>query len=149
MILSWHDMSATRILTDVDYARLLVFRDGLRSFLHWSEAQARAIDLTAGQHQLLLAVRGHAGSPSITDLANHLLLRHHSAVELVDRAANNGLIVRFDDPDDQRVTRVRLTPTGASKIERLSAAHLEELSRARSSFSALWDDLPDESRRAP
>jgi len=99
-------------------------------------------------HQLLLAVRGHAGSPSITELAHHLLLRHHSAVELVDRAVNKGLVVRFDDLADQRVTRVRLTPTGASKIERLSTAHLEELSRARSSFSALWDDLPDGSRHA-
>jgi DNA-binding MarR family transcriptional regulator len=135
-------------LTEADYARLLVFRDGLRSFLRWSEAQARAVGLTASQHQLLLAVRGHAGSPSITDLADHLLLRHHSAVELVDRAATNGLVVRFDDPEDQRVTRVRLTQTGAAKIERLSAAHLEELSRVRSSFSALWDDLPDGSRGA-
>src|SRR5690606_34164623 len=116
------------------------------SFLHWSEAQARAIDLTASQHQLLLAVRGHAGSPSISDLAHHLLLRHHSAVELVDRAANNGLVVRFDDPEDHRVARVRLTPNGAGKIDRLSAAHLEVLSRVRSSFSALWDELPDAAR---
>lgn len=135
-------MSASQMLTDDDYAKLLAFRDGLRLFLRWSESHARAAGLTASQHQLLLAVRGHDGTPSIGDLAHHLLLRHHSAVELIDRAAAKGLVVRFDDPDDQRVARVRLTAHGAATIERLSAAHLEELARMRTSLTALWHGLP-------
>ncbi len=129
-------------LDDADFARLLGFRDGLRRFLRWSDDQARSVGLTGAQHQLLLAVRGHGSPPSIREVAEHLLLRHHSVVELVDRAEAAGLLGRIDDPEDQRVVRLRLTPDGADKVEALSAAHLEELSRLRRRVAALWDDLP-------
>lgn len=129
-------------LSDADFARLLAFRDGLRRFLHWSDEQARAVGLTGAQHQLLLAVRGHGSPPSIREVADHLLLRHHSVVELVDRAEAAGLVERFRDPGDQRVVRLRLTPAGEERIEALSAAHLEELSRLRPRLAVLWDDLP-------
>lgn len=131
------------MLDDADFARLLDFRDGLRRFLRWSDDQAKSVGLTGAQHQLLLAVRGHGSPPSIGDVAEHLLLRHHSAVELVDRAGSAGLIERFDDPDDQRVVRLRLTRTGAEKVEALSAAHIEELSRTRARMTSLWSDLPE------
>lgn len=130
-------------LSDVDFARLLAFRDGLRLFLHWSDDQARSVGLTGAQHQLLLAVRGHGEPPSIGDVAQHLLLRHHSAVELVDRAETAGLLERVPDPDDHRVVRLHLTDDGRSRVEALAAAHLEELSRLRQRTTLLWDDLPD------
>jgi DNA-binding MarR family transcriptional regulator len=129
-------------LTDADFGRLLAFRDGLRRFLHWSDDQAKVVGLTGTQHQLLLAVRGHGSPPSIREVAEHLLLRHHSVVELVDRAEAAGLLERADDPDDQRVVRLRLTRAGAEKVEALASAHLEELSRLRTRFRSLWDDLP-------
>lgn len=125
-------------LTDDDFGRLLEFRDGLRRFLHWSDEQARSVGLTAAQHQLLLAVRGHAGLPSIGDVAEHLLLRHHSVVELVDRAVRSGLVERVDDERDQRVVRLRLTPAGDARLADLSAAHLIELSRLRQQLRPLW-----------
>ena len=130
-------------LTDDDFRRLLSFRDGLRRFLRWSEEQAKAVGLTGVQHQLLVAVRGHGAPPSIREVADHLLLRHHSVVELVDRAEAAGLLERFDDPDDQRVVRLRLTRAGEEKVEALAAAHVEELSRLRPRFTILWDDLPE------
>ncbi|HEY8546001.1 MAG TPA: MarR family winged helix-turn-helix transcriptional regulator [Acidimicrobiales bacterium] len=135
-------MNAPGPLGDDDYARLLAFRDGLRRFLHWSEERAREVGLTASQHQLLLAVRGHGSAPSIGDVAEHLLLRHHSAVELVDRAEAGGLVERVTDPDDHRVVRLRLTDAGAEKVAALAAAHLEELARLRAPFADLWTDLP-------
>ena len=119
--------SRHREVTDADLTRLLEFRDGLRRFLHWSEEQAKAAGLTAAQHQLLLAVRGHDGSPSVGEVAAHLLLRHHSAVELVDRAARAGLVRRVTDAEDQRVVRLELTAAGERKLAALAAAHLEEL----------------------
>ncbi|QGG96718.1 MarR family winged helix-turn-helix transcriptional regulator [Actinomarinicola tropica] len=130
-------------LTDADFERLLDFRDGLRRFLRWSEDEAKGVGLTAAQHQLLLVVRGHGSAPSISDVADHLLLRHHSAVELVDRAEAAGLVERLHDDDDQRIVRLQLTPDGAAKVESLAAAHLEELSRLRPRFTTLWSDLPD------
>ncbi|MCB1015236.1 MAG: winged helix-turn-helix transcriptional regulator [Acidimicrobiales bacterium] len=142
-ILLWEDMAQRSRLTDADFERLLMFRDGLRRFLRWSEDQAKAVGLTGSQHQLLLAVRGHRGPPSIGEVAQHLLLRHHSVVELVDRAVAAGLVERIHDVDDQRVVRIRLSDSGVRKVEALAGAHLEELSRLRSQFAGLWDDLPE------
>ena len=79
-----------------DFEYLLALRTGLRRFLHWSEHQARAAGITPAQHQLLLAIKCHpdAAGPTIGDVANYLVLRHHSAVGLVDRAAAAGLVTR-------------------------------------------------------
>ncbi len=116
-------------LTRSDFENLLAFRTGLRRFLYWSQTQARAAGLTPAQHQLLVAIKGHPGGhlPTIGDLAGYLLLRHHSAVELVDRAAAAGLVRRSSDPDDGRVTRVGLTADGESRLAQLAPAHLDEL----------------------
>jgi DNA-binding MarR family transcriptional regulator len=130
------------VVGDAELATLLAFRDGLRRFTHWSEEQAKQAGLTGAQHQLLLAIRGHDGAPSVGDVAAHLLLRHHSAVELVDRAERAGLVRRTADPADQRVVRLELTPEGASRLAGLAAAHLEELSRLRPTFDRLWEHLP-------
>jgi DNA-binding MarR family transcriptional regulator len=133
-----------RAISDDDYRRLLEFRDGVRRFLHWSQDQARAVGLTAAQHQLLLAVRGHDTStaPTIGDVAAHLLVRHHSAVELVGRAEAAGLLARQTDDQDHRVVRLSLTELGSHRLSELSALHLEELRRMRGGLSPLWADLP-------
>lgn len=118
-------------LTDSDYRRLLALRTSLRGFLRWSEIQAKRVGLTAAQHQLLLAVRGHdhPDGPTIGELADYLFLRHHSAVGLVDRASQAGLVRRRSDPDDARVVRVRLTPEGRRALAELTRLHVEELAR--------------------
>jgi DNA-binding MarR family transcriptional regulator len=130
-------------LTDADYRQLLAFRDGLRAFLHWSEQQAKAVGLTPAQHQLLLAIRGHdhPDGPTIGDVAAHLLLRHHSAVELVDRAQAAGLIDRVVDPDDARVVRLRLRRSAQHRLEQLTEQHLEELRRLEPSMRPIWAGL--------
>jgi DNA-binding MarR family transcriptional regulator len=116
-------------LSDEDYIDLLRFRDALRQFLHWSEGAAREAGLSPAQHQLLLAIRGHAGDPTIGDVADHLLLRHHSAVELIGRAEAAGLVRRLADHDDHRVVRLALSDDGEARLAALSAAHLDELHR--------------------
>jgi DNA-binding MarR family transcriptional regulator len=118
-----------RQLTGEDYENLLAFRTSLRRFLHWSQTQARAAGLTPAQHQLLLAIKGHPGphSPTVGDLASYLLLRHHSAVELIDRAETAGFVQRWRDERDGRVTRVKLTPDAEARLTRLAYAHLDEL----------------------
>jgi DNA-binding MarR family transcriptional regulator len=134
-------MSAS--LSDDNYARLLRFRTGLRRFERWSEQQAAAAGLTAAQHQLLLAVRGHRDrrGPTIGELSEYLLLRHHSVVELIDRAAAAGLVVRTTDPSDLRLVRVRLTQHGGAVLRHLTRAHVAELARLAPEFEVLWDGL--------
>ena len=134
---------AAQGLTDREFTRLLAFRDGLRRFQRWSEEQAQRAGVTPAQHQLMLAVRGHGSSPSVSDLAGHLLLRHHSTVELVDRAVQAGLVRRFTDDTDHRVVRVALTAKGERRLYALSEAHLEELSRLGPRLAALWSELPE------
>jgi DNA-binding MarR family transcriptional regulator len=114
-------------------------RTTLRRFLRWSADQAEAMGLTPSQHQLLLAVRGHPGpsDPTIGELAHYLLLRHHGAVQLVDRAEAGGWVKRVRDEVDHRVVRVTLTARGAKVLEALAAEHLEELRRIGSAFAAL------------
>jgi DNA-binding MarR family transcriptional regulator len=114
-----------------DYERLLGFRTALRRFLHWSEEQAREAGLTPAQHQLLLAIKGHgnAAGPTIGEVAQYLALRHHSTVELADRAVKAGLVSRERTKADHRIVRLHLTGLGEERIERLSQAHLEELRR--------------------
>jgi DNA-binding MarR family transcriptional regulator len=120
----------------------------LRRFQHWSENQARAAGLTHVQHQLLVAVKGHPGDvpPAVGDLAGYLLLRHHSAVELVDRAEAAGLVRRSADPQDARVVRVRLTPKGDRLVTTLTEAHLAELHHLA---AALGDLAPDRESAEP
>ncbi|HEY1763033.1 MAG TPA: MarR family transcriptional regulator [Acidimicrobiales bacterium] len=135
-------------LTDDTYASLLAVRTGMRRFERWSEQQARAAGLTAAQHQLLLAIRGHADQrgPTVGEVADYLLLYHHSAVGLIDRAESAKLIRRSRDNDDHRVVRLRLTADGARRLERLSALHVEELKRLGAPFPTTWDGLASAQR---
>ena len=135
----------TRQLSDGDYEQLLQFRTGLRRFLRWSEAAATAAGLTPAQHQLLLAIRGHAGraEPTIGDVADALLVRHHSAVGLVDRAEAAGLVRRHVDRDDARVVRLTLTAAGSRRLANLTDAHLDELAVLSSTLRPLWDVLTE------
>ncbi len=73
------------------------------------------------------------------------MLRHHSAVELIDRAVGAGLVVRHTDGDDRRVVRLGLTPEGARRLEALTTLHLDELSRLAPGLAPLWEGLSDES----
>ncbi len=130
-------------LSDAVYRRLLLLRTGLRHFERWSEQQAGAAGLTPAQHQLLLAIRGHNDprGPTIGEVADYLLLRHHSVVGLIDRADESGLVSRARDRNDHRIVRLRLTKRGARRLEGLSALHLEELERLATELPGAWEGL--------
>ncbi len=130
-------------LDQSDFEHLLELRTGLRRFLRWSEKQAHDAGLTPAKHQLLLAVRGHPdpAGPTIGDIADYLVLRHHSVVGLVDRAVGDGLIKRSPDPTHKSVVRVTLTPEGADKLDELAEAHLQELAHLAPTMRTLWAAL--------
>lgn len=123
--------TSTGGVPDDVYTRLLTLRTRLRRFERWSADQAQAAGLTPMQHQLLLAIRGHTDprGPTVGDVADYLLLRHHSAGELIQRAETAGLVTRVRDGDDQRVIRLTLTADAASRLESLTALHHEEVKR--------------------
>jgi DNA-binding MarR family transcriptional regulator len=118
---------------------LAEFRHLLRRFLEFSGTAARAAKLTPQQHQALLAVTGWRGSHAmrVGDLADRLLLRHHSATELVKRLAARGLLEGRRDPEDRRRVLLRVTAAGERRLAKLSAVHLEELNRIEPALSGM------------
>ena len=118
-------------LTTRDYAQLASFRHALRGFLRFSEAAAAQEGLTSQHYQAMLILRGWPdGEPvSINDLAQQLLIKHNSAVGLVDRLANEGLVVREPSTVDRRKVELRLSPRGRQVLAKLAAMHRDELRR--------------------
>lgn len=123
--------SASQGPTQADYEALSEFRHLIRCFLEFSQKAAQAVGLTARQHQALLAIKGFPGGGSVTigNLAHRLRIRHHTAVELVDRLVDGGLVERIQDANDQRRVLLTLTSLANDHLARLSSAHLDELSR--------------------
>jgi DNA-binding MarR family transcriptional regulator len=134
-----------------DYRGLAEFRHQLRLFLHFSESQAREHSLEPQQHQALLALKGmpEGSRPTIRELAERLLLRHHTTVELVNRLESAGLVERRPGTEDRREILLHLTSKGSRKLASLSLAHQEELrikgpELARALGSILRNSAPPE-----
>ena len=130
--ISCYDISVTARtarLTSREFQALAEFRYQIRRFLRFSEDQARAGGIEPQQHQLLLAVKGlpDGVKPTIGELASRMLIRHHSAVELVDRLAEHGAVERVSTEQDHRQVIVRLTRKGETLLHGLSVAHYDEL----------------------
>ena len=131
------------------YRALAEFRHQIRLFLHFSEDAARQVGIEPHQHQLLLAIKGipTGKQPTIGIIAQRLQIRHHSAVELVDRLTERGAIAREINPDDRREVRLRLTPAGERLLRKLSIAHQNELGKAGPALRDALDAVLQLARR--
>jgi len=118
-------------LQPADFAMLADFRHELRRFSLFSESEAQAQGLAPQQHQALLAIKASPIAPTVTELAQRLCIKTHSAAELVSRLVQTGLVTRSKDPDDGRRLPLRLTPLADRTLDALSAAHLDQLQRIR------------------
>jgi DNA-binding MarR family transcriptional regulator len=118
-------------LSKQDFEALARFRFGIRRYLHFSDETVRRHGLTPQHYQLLLALKGFPDREwaTVRELADQLQLRHHSVVELVNRAQKQDLVHRAAHPDDARAVRVLLTEVGEQILGRLSALHRDELRR--------------------
>lgn len=122
-----------------DYEALAEFRYALRKFLAFSEEAASKAGLTPQQHQTLLSIKGAPDSDwlSVRQIAERLFIRHHTAVELVDRLVSLGLVLRETDPDDGRRIRVHVTKEGEERLMALSTNHISELKSIRPTLRKL------------
>lgn len=121
-----------RKLTLSDYQALAEFRYQIRRFLHFSEQAIQAAGMERGQYQLMLAIKGMPAGirPRIRELANRMEIRHHSAVELVNRLEAGGFVHRTRAEDDRREVLLALTPKGEKVLAELALHHHEELRSA-------------------
>jgi DNA-binding MarR family transcriptional regulator len=118
--------AAKRTVKDSDYRALADFRYHIQGYLDFSDQAAKAAGLEPKQYQLLLAIKGlpEDVNPTVGVVAERLHIRHHSAVELVNRAEANNLVER------KRVGSyvfVRLTKQGQRVLARAVQERLDQL----------------------
>lgn len=130
-------------LSSPDYRLLAEFRHHLRVFTAFSENAARSAGLAPQQHQALLAIKGFPDgkAPTIGELAERLVIRHHSAVELVDRLVEGHLVMRHFDSEDRRRVELVLTRRAEQVLAQLSVAHRDELRRMAPMLRTLLAEL--------
>jgi DNA-binding MarR family transcriptional regulator len=119
---------ATEITTG-EYRALAELRYRIRHFLREGDAVAQAAGLEPQQYLLLLTIRGlPAGEEAtIRTLADRLALKHHSAVELIDRLEAHGYVRRTRGRDDRRRVLVSLLPRGERLLEEVVRQRINEL----------------------
>lgn len=118
-----------KTVEQLDYRSLAEFRHQIRRFLHFSEMAARAAGIEPKQHQLLLAIKGLPPDlrPTVRNLAERMQLKHHSAVELIDRLERAELVARHRANADRREVLIELLPKGERLLRNLSLHHQNEL----------------------
>jgi len=118
-------------LSRQDFERLAAFRLKLRQFHAFSEQASGLVGITQQQYQALLAMRAHKGPGTLTisDLAAEMLIKHHSAVGMVNRLEQQGLVRREGSNSDRRKVAVHLTEQGARVFAKLASVHWAELRR--------------------
>jgi DNA-binding MarR family transcriptional regulator len=129
------------------YRALAEVRYQIRRFLNFSEDAVRSVGVEPQQHQLLLVLKALAPDhrPNIRTVAERLQIQHNSAVELVRRTVERGLVERRTSEEDRREASLALTALGERVLRRLSLAHRSELrSAAPGLLSALQALLAEE-----
>jgi DNA-binding MarR family transcriptional regulator len=124
----------------IEFGILADLRHSIRRFLAFGDQNAQKSGLTPQQYQALLGIKaGYVGRESISvgELAEHLLIKHHSAVELSGRLEAAKFITRTQDPKDRRVVLLSITPAAERVLGELSRGNLHELRLAVPVFSAL------------
>ena len=119
----------TTDLSPAEYETIAAFRYMLRRFLATTDRNAASAGLTQQQYQALLVIRADPGEVTIRDLADRLLVKHHSAVGLVDRLSRQGLVRRERAAEDRRRVAIRFTPHGERVFRKLASVQREELRR--------------------
>lgn len=119
----------TAEITDAEYSALAELRFRIRLFLREGDAAARKVGLEPQQYLMLLAIRGlpRGSEATIRVLAERVALKHHSAVELIDRLEMQGLARRTRSRDDRRRVLVTLLPHGEKLLAEVAAQRISEL----------------------
>lgn len=127
-------------ISDMEYRALAELRYRIRHFIQEGDAAAQRSNLEPQQYLMLLAIRGlpQGAVATISTLAERMALKHHSAVELIDRLESHGLVRRSRGQGDKREVRVSLLPRGSKLLDRVARGRLSEL---KASGAALADAI--------
>src|SRR5580700_7844473 len=136
-------------ITPAEYRALAELRYRIRHFLQEGDAKARAVGLEPQQYLMLLAIRGlpEGSEATIQTLAERLALKHHSAVELIDRLETNGYVRRTRSRDDRRRVFVSLLPRGERLLEQVARNRIGELRTSGEALVGAIEALLERGRR--
>jgi DNA-binding MarR family transcriptional regulator len=147
-LVSWYDISYYDILliamkaaiSGTEYRALAELRYRIRHFIQQGDAAAQRANLEPQQYLMLLAIRGlpKGAVATIRTLAERMALKHHSAVELINRLESHRLVRRSRSDGDKREVCVSLLPRGLTLLERVARERLSEL---KASGMALADAI--------
>ncbi|HUL94654.1 MAG TPA: MarR family transcriptional regulator [Usitatibacter sp.] len=126
-------------LGPADYETLAAWRFALRRFLAFSDDAAETVGLTQQQYLAMLIIKASREPVTIGLLAEQLLVKHHSAVGLVDRLVQLGLVRRDASKLDRRKVAIRFTARGARVFARLAAMQRGELRRIGPDLARFMD----------
>ena len=105
------------------------FRHQLRVFEHTGEELARKKGVTFPQYLILLHTKGMPGRAwaLVGELAERMMLEHHSVVGLVSRCETAGLVKRKRSAEDGRQVEVHLTAKGERTMNAIASSLSGEL----------------------
>jgi DNA-binding MarR family transcriptional regulator len=135
-------------ITPTEYRALAELRYRIRHFLREGDAKARAVGLEPQQYLMLLAIRGlpMESEATIQTLAERLALKHHSAVELIDRLETHGYVRRKRSHDDRRRVFVSLLARGERILEQVAQHRISELRTSGEALVGAIDALLERKR---
>src|SRR5262245_36328096 len=138
------------VLQRPDFYAMAELRYQIRRFLSFSEQAARAAGIEPQQQQLLLAVKGlpKGLKPTVGMVAERMQLQPHSAVGLIDRLVERGLLIRLRDTDDKRQVLIKLSRDGEEVLRKLSLHHLHELRSMGPGFVKVLHSLLETEQRS-
>jgi DNA-binding MarR family transcriptional regulator len=118
-----------KLITTPEYQALAEMRYRIRKFVHEGDAVASAAGLEPQQYLLLLMIRGipEGQEATVSNLAERLVLKHHSVVELIDRLETHGYVRRNRSREDRRSVLVTLLPRGEKMLEEVAQHRISEL----------------------
>lgn len=116
-----------------------LFRQQLRQFERFGEDAARRQGVTFPQYLVLLHIKGMPDRDwaLVGELAEKMLLEHHSVVGLVTRCETAGLVKRKRSLEDARQVQVHLTAKGEKTLDSIATAMAGELKTLQKFITAL------------
>ncbi len=92
-------------------------------------------DLTVPQFAVLRTILRVDWQPTMTDLADAMLLRCATITGIIDRLVRMGLVERHRDPKDRRRVLVQLTAEGCQLVDRVRLARMVRVGETLSHLS--------------
>jgi DNA-binding MarR family transcriptional regulator len=138
-------------ISDAEYRALAALRYRIRHFIQEGDAAAQRSNLEPQQYLMLLAIRGLplGAVATIRTLAERMALKHHSAVELIDRLESHRLVRRSRSEGDKREVRVSLLPQGLRLLDRVASERISELKASGAALADAITALVERKRPSP